>query len=162
MNQNRLFIHLQTLPLGMHYKWKEIIDSECKTTNRISWGQITDKRSHWVEGQLYCESHSRDWRFSTHIWLWRTRPWKTSHDDNNKKGLEHTRTCVWTKPCNIFMKSRCLSSSNRSSSDLLCSCTCQNMSIFTWLQTYCCKMHTYSSNFIIMIEHPHSHPAREQ
>ena len=47
MKQNRLFfIHLQTLPLGMHYKWKEIIDSECKTTNQISWGQITDKKSY--------------------------------------------------------------------------------------------------------------------
>ena len=46
-NQNRLFfINLQTLPQGMHCKWKEIIDSECKTTNRIPWGQIADKKSH--------------------------------------------------------------------------------------------------------------------
>ena len=43
------------------------------------------------------------------------------YDPRKQKGCSR-QTCVWTKPCNMFMKSRCLSSSKRSSSDLLCSC----------------------------------------
>ena len=38
-NPNRLlFIQIQTLPPSMHHKWKESIDSACKTTNGKSYG----------------------------------------------------------------------------------------------------------------------------
>ena len=36
-NCNRLlFVQIQTLPLSMHPKWKEIIDIVCKTMNEKS------------------------------------------------------------------------------------------------------------------------------
>ena len=39
MNQDRLlFVQIQSLPLNMHHKWKEMIDIVCKTTTETSEG----------------------------------------------------------------------------------------------------------------------------
>ena len=50
MNRNRLlFIQVQTLPLSMHHKWKEIIDSVFKTTSGYSLGT----KSQRIQGKMY-------------------------------------------------------------------------------------------------------------
>ena len=49
MNQYRLLlIQIQTLPLSMHHKWKEMIDFVYKTTNEKSKGGNSQQKTHCV------------------------------------------------------------------------------------------------------------------
>ena len=50
-NWNKLlFVQIQTLPLSMHLKWKEIIDIYAKQWMKNHRGPSPDKMPHWVNG----------------------------------------------------------------------------------------------------------------